>query len=142
MNDVDLKLSYVPVVTLEMSLDYVLHVSPKNAKKEKEDWLLWKNVIIVIRSVKKTMSWNFWEIIEPTEDLHWIIVKEGVRELWHHVLFLTLHQIFHLDFNQFIIHVVVFSAIVMKHVSTSICCIQGGGWCWPFSVQKNNKKTK
>jgi hypothetical protein len=37
MNDVNLKLSYVPIVTFEMSVDYVLHVSPKNAKRGKGD---------------------------------------------------------------------------------------------------------
>jgi hypothetical protein len=37
MNDVDLKSSYVPIVTLEMTLDYVFFAVPKNTKREKGD---------------------------------------------------------------------------------------------------------
>ncbi len=141
MNDVDLKLSYVPIVTFEMSVDYVLPVSPRMLK-ERRVIDCYESVIIMIHSVKKTMNWNCWEIIELVKELHWITVKGGVKKLWHHVLLSTFHQILHLDFNHFIGLIVVFLAITMKHISTSICCIQGGGWCWPSSVKKNSKKNK
>jgi hypothetical protein len=57
MNDVDLKLSYVPIVTFEMSVDYVLPVSPRMLK-ERRVIDCYESVIIMIHSVKKTMNWN------------------------------------------------------------------------------------